>query len=58
MEASHKHQLKICNEEQRKVVTERDDLYKTVVKLTSKEAQYRHELKNKEKQNEKLADQV
>lgn len=54
MEASHKHQMKSWTEEQRRVTSERDDLYKSVVKLTNKEAQYRHELKNKEKQNEKL----
>ena len=45
-------------EELNKVTSERDELIKALTKVEHKEAQYKHEIKSREIQIQKLQDQI
>jgi hypothetical protein len=56
MEQALKQQIKLAKEDREKVVAERDEHAKKLVRIEGKEAQYQHELRNKEVQLDKLQD--
>ena len=58
IEASQKHAAKLAKEEIKKVSIERDESNKQVAKLLGKERQYCNEIRNKEREMEKVSEQL
>lgn len=58
IEASQKHAVKLAKEEIKKVSIERDESNKQIAKLLGKERQYCNEIRNKEREMEKISEQL